>query len=165
MSSIILIGMPSSGKSTIGVLLAKALGMGFVDTDILIQRREGKMLHQILQHQGYLKLRDIEEQVLLESAFKETVIATGGSAVYSEAGMQSLKQYGRIVYLKVSVETIKSRVGDLLQRGVAVAPEMSVDDIALEREPLYERYADITIDTEQLNVNQTLQCVLDNLIR
>lgn len=162
-ASVILVGMPGSGKSTLGVMLAKALGIGFIDTDILIQLREGKALYEILDSQGYITLRNIEEAVLLDNLFNNMVVATGGSAVYSEKAMTHLKQFGQIAYLKVATETLKSRTGDLFARGVAAKSTMTLEDIAAEREPLYERYADLTVEVGDLNSAQVLKVVCDCL--
>lgn len=158
-SSIVLIGMPGSGKSTIGVMLAKQLGLGFIDTDILIQRREDRTLQELLGDVGYLGLREIEQQILVDNTFNNMVVSTGGSAVYSEKGMQNLKQVGQVVYLKASTDKLAKRVGNLSHRGVAAPSNMTFKEIAAEREPLYERYADLIIYTDGLNVNETLDLV------
>lgn len=145
MSSVILIGMPGAGKSTIGVLLAKKLAMGFVDTDLLIQLAARQSLQDIVNRQGYLKLRALEEQVLLSADLTNRVVATGGSAVYSDAAMQHLKQLGPIVYLQAKLDDIAQRIGDFSDRGIACDPGHGLKDIYAERRPLYERYAELTI--------------------
>ncbi len=146
MSCIILIGMPGAGKSTLGVMLAKLLAKDFVDTDVLIQSRSGQTLQNIIDHQGYLTLRILEEQVLLDLQVKNTVIATGGSAVYSHTGMSHLKKMGVVVYLKVSFEKIQQRVTNFSTRGLASAPGQNLEGIFKERTSLYEDAADVIID-------------------
>ena len=143
---VVLIGMPGAGKSTLGVLLAKRIAKDFVDTDVLIQVQAGRPLHDILGQSGYQELRKVEENVLIQSSFSNHVIATGGSAVYSQAAMAYLQSLGIVVYLKVSQQDLLQRIGDFSQRGIACAPGMDFSDIYKERTPLYERYADITID-------------------
>ncbi|MDA9004115.1 shikimate kinase [bacterium] len=156
-NNIILIGMAGAGKSTIGVQLAKWRGMEFIDTDILIQTTENKTLQNIIDEHDYLHLRQVEERVLLAVKRESTIIATGGSVIYSDAIMQHMISLGTIVYLKVDFDEIARRVGNVDTRGIACAPGMSFEDIYNEREPLYHRYAHITIDNnvalpiEQLN--------------
>ncbi len=138
--------MPGSGKSTIGVILAKLTSKGFVDTDVLIQAREGRPLQDIVDKEGYLALRTIEEKVLLGLDYRNYVIATGGSAVYSDAAMTHLKKDGIVVFLNVCMDTIRARVHDIGTRGLAKRPDQSLDDLFAERYALYCKYADITID-------------------
>lgn len=145
-SSLILIGMPGAGKSTIGILLAKSLAKDFVDTDLLIQNRESKTLQDIVDSEGYLALRKIEESVLLNVHYPNHVIATGGSAVYSEAAMHHLKSFGQIVFLDVSLESLLERVNDFDTRGLARRPDQSFAELFNERRELYQKYADIHID-------------------
>ncbi len=144
-SNIVLIGMPGSGKSTVGVLLAKETARSFVDTDVLIQSQEGRTLQDIVDHEGYLALRVIEEKVLLGLECRNHVIATGGSAVYSRIAMEHLKRDGIAVLLSVDLETLKKRVHDYGTRGLAKRPDQTVDDLFEERSLLYRTYADITI--------------------
>ena len=143
--SVILIGMPGAGKSTIGVLLAKEMGLGFVDTDLSIQIREGRTLQEILDGSDYLNLRHIEEEVLLEHDCRGEVIATGGSAVYSEAGMVHLKRFGPVVYLDVPVEVLRRRIHNYDTRGIARRPNQSFAELFDERTALYRRHADVTV--------------------
>lgn len=148
--SIILIGLPGSGKSTIGVQLAKHCGYNFIDTDILIQSKTGETLQTTLDNEGYLALREIEAKVLLELQTQREVIATGGSAVYSAVAMAHLRRQGLVVYLKVSADTILKRISNAATRGIARAPEQSLQEVIAERLPLYEKYADITINNENI---------------
>jgi shikimate kinase len=145
-STISLIGMPGVGKSTVGVILAKLLGLEFSDTDLAIQAREGQTLQEIVDAHGHLHLRDIEEQVLLEVETAQRVLATGGSVVYSERIMQRLSAAGPVVYLRADVETLKRRVAANPMRGIASDGAQTFEDIYAERTPLYERYATHTVD-------------------
>lgn len=141
--------MPGAGKSTVGVLLAKQLGLGFSDTDLHIQAREERTLQDILETEGYLRLRKIEEEVVMSVSLAGQVIATGGSVVYSDKAMQRLRGAGRIVYLKAGLETLRERVARNPERGIASDSALSFEDIYAERTPRYERYADITVSAEQ----------------
>ena len=161
--SIVLIGMPGAGKSTIGILLAKELGLDFIDTDISIQVRWGKTLQQITDESGYMVLRDYEEQVLLSENIDHKVVATGGSAVYSDAGMARLKASATVILLDVSLPALQQRVTNFDTRGIARRPEQSFEDLFAERSLLYQRYADIRIDCSNLRVNEALQAVLETL--
>lgn len=161
--SIVLIGMPGAGKSTIGILLAKELGLDFIDTDISIQVRWGKTLQQITDESGYMVLRDYEEQVLLSENIDHKVVATGGSAVYSDAGMARLKASATVIFLDVSLPALQQRVTNFDTRGIARRPEQSFEDLFAERSLLYQRYADIRIDCSNLEVNEALQAVLETL--
>ncbi len=145
-SNIVLIGMPGSGKSTVGIILAKLTSRSFIDTDVLIQTREVRSLQDIVDHDGYLFLREIEEKTLLGLDLRNHVIATGGSAVYSPAAMRHLKSDGVIIFLDVNLETLKVRVADYATRGLAKRPDQNVDDLFAERSALYRKYADRTID-------------------
>jgi shikimate kinase len=144
--NIVLIGMPGSGKSTVGVLLAKLLSRGFVDTDLLIQSAQGRSLQRIVDTDGFMALRGIEEQMLLQLHCSNQVIATGGSAAYSRPAMTHLKQNGIIVFLHADLETLHKRVGDFSKRGLTKSPGQSLEDLFVERLSLYTAYADIIID-------------------
>lgn len=141
-----LVGMPGVGKSTVGVILAKLLGMEFTDTDIAIQARERRTLQDILVGDGHLRLREIEESVLLDIPLKGRVLATGGSVIYSAAAMARLTRAGPVVYLRADVATLKERVAANPERGIASDPGQTFEDIFTERTPLYERYASHTVD-------------------
>ena len=148
---IILIGMPACGKSTVGVLAAKTLGYRFIDSDLVIQERSGKKLHRIISEQGRAKFLAIEESVNLTLGNDSTpsVIATGGSAVYSEAAMEHFKSVGTVVYLRLSYETVEKRLGNFTHRGVVMPEDYTLRDLYDERCALYERYADIIVDETQ----------------
>ncbi len=159
MKNIILIGMPGAGKSTIGVLLAKTLLMSFTDTDLLIQNKYGKALSDIISERGTKSFLEIEEDVICKVNCSNTVVATGGSAVYGNAAMERLKTDGITVYLKLSPEIVKSRISDIRARGVALPHGTTIDEVFAERKPLYEKYADITVDCE----NKTPERIVDEI--
>lgn len=144
--SISLIGMPGAGKSTVGVILAKLLGLEFSDTDLAIQAREERTLQEIIDAEGHLALREIEESVLLEVDLGNRVVATGGSVVYSEAIMRRLREAGPVVYLRADVETLKRRVAANPLRGIASDGAQTFEDIYRERTPLYEKHASHVVD-------------------
>lgn len=144
--NISLIGMPSCGKSTVGVLLAKAAGMNFIDTDVLIQARQGRSLQAIIADEGLEAFLAIEAAEIVGLDVGGHVVATGGSAVYSEAAMAHLQAGGPVVYLDRPLEVIRAHVGDTNKRGVVMRPGQSLDDLYAERLPLYERWADVRID-------------------
>jgi len=162
-SNIVLIGMPGSGKSTIGVILAKRTSHDFVDTDLLIQSAEHRSLQDILDNDGYLKLREIEARVLQDLEVENHIISTGGSAVYSDAAMQHLRRNGTTIYLDVSLDTLRSRITDYETRGIAKRPDQSFDDLFQERTRLYRQYADITINGDGLNQDAVCGLILAQL--
>lgn len=146
MKNIVLIGMPASGKSTIGVILAKVLGMDFLDADLVIQKRQKKRLAEIIEQTGVEGFLKVEEEALLSiETTHPTVIATGGSAVYSKRGMEHLKKEADVIYLEVSLEDLKQRLFNIKDRGVVVKKGQGLEDIYMERQPLYETYQDITV--------------------
>ena len=150
LSNIVLIGMPGSGKSTVGVILAKMTSHDFVDTDLLIQTLVGRSLQDIVDMESNLALRRIEEEVLLGLNCRNHVIATGGSAAYSHAAMMYLKSNGLMVFLDVDLPTLASRVIDFDTRGLAKRPDQSFADLFHERFPLYAKYADVTVTCSKL---------------
>lgn len=158
--SLILIGMPGAGKSTIGLLLAKHLAKDFVDTDLLIQLEHSKTLQDILNEQGYLALRNHEEKILIEAHYPNHVIATGGSAVYSAPAMRHLKQFGPIIFLDVGLPELEQRINNMNSRGIARAPQQSFAELYAERRPLYLAYADIVVDAN----GKTPAQILDEVI-
>lgn len=149
-SNIVLIGMPGSGKSTLGVILAKLTSRGFIDTDVLIQAAERRPLQAIVDNEGYMELRRIEERIILGLDCRNHVIATGGSAVYSAPAMEHLSAEGVIVFLDVELATLQSRVRDYTTRGLAKRPEQSFADLFEERCALYRKYAECTVHCSRL---------------
>lgn len=157
MKNIVLIGMPGCGKSTVGVVLAKRLGMDFTDSDLLIQKKYKATLSSIIENKGLKEFLRIEDEVNGEIETDNTVIATGGSVVYGENAMEHLKSIGTVVYLKLDYNVIKSRLGDLKKRGVAMEKGMSLQDLYTERTPLYEKYADITVECNRKQIRQIVE--------
>jgi shikimate kinase len=149
-SNMILIGMPGSGKSTVGVILAKLASRGFTDTDVLIQTSEGRSLQEIVDTDGYMALRKIEQEILLRLDCRNHVIATGGSAVYSNTAMEHLKLSGLVIFLDVDIATLELRIRDFESRGLAKRPDQTLADLYRERHPLYRKYADITVSCTRL---------------
>ena len=145
-SNIVLIGMPGSGKSTVGVILAKLTSLNFVDTDVLIQVSHGQTLQNIVDTSGHMELRRIEEKELITLNIHNHVIATGGSAVYSHTAMKHLKSDGIAVFLNIDLPTLESRVCDFDTRGLAKRPDQCFADLFDERFSLYTKYADVTIN-------------------
>ena len=156
MENIILIGMPGCGKSTVGVVLAKALGMDFLDSDLLIQRREGKRLAQIIEEVGDEGFRAIENEVNAAIDAQGCVIATGGSVIYGREAMAHLRAIGTVVYLQLSYEQVEERLGDLHARGVTVKPGQTLRDLYNERCPLYERYAHVILPCDGLRLREVV---------
>lgn len=150
--NVILIGMSGAGKSTLGVLLAKALGKNFFDTDILIQQREGKLLQRLIDENGMAYFMEAEERIVSELEIHGTVIATGGSVVYSERTMQHLKRLGTVVYLRVDFEELESRLFNITTRGIVFRGKQDLRSVYEERLPLYEAYADLTLDCGHGNI-------------
>ena len=146
MNNITLIGMPGSGKSTVGVLLAKTLGYGFLDVDLLIQQREGALLQEILDSRGVDAFLEAEERAVRSVRCDRCVIAPGGSAVCREGAALHLKELGPVVYLRVSLEELTRRIRNLSTRGIAMGPGQTLADVMAVRAPLYERYADLVFD-------------------
>ncbi|MFB3894570.1 MAG: shikimate kinase [Phycisphaerae bacterium] len=161
--NIILIGMPGVGKSTCGVLLAKATGRGFIDTDVYIQVGTGRGLQEIIDAEGLDAFRKLEEQYILCLDCKNSVVATGGSVVYSPPAMAHLKSAGRVVFLDLPLADIIKRIGDLAIRGIVMAKGQSLSSLYAERLPLYRKYADITIDCQGLNQDQVVGAILARL--
>ncbi len=147
-TNLVLIGMPASGKSTVGVILAKVIGYDFIDTDILIQRAEKKRLPEIIKAVGVDGFLEVEERVCSSVEADRCVIATGGSVVYSEKAMRHLKKIGHVMYLKANYETIRRRLGNIRQRGVALREGQTLRDLYEERVVLYEKYADTVVEEE-----------------
>lgn len=164
MDNIILVGMPSCGKSTLGRILSKELQYDFLDTDEVIIRQNGCPLRDILDARGVDGFVAVEEAAVCSVQAEKTVIATGGSVVYSEKAMEHLKKMGKIVYLCLTFDEMERRLGDLHARGVAIAPGATLQDLYNERVPLYEKYADITVNIRNGNsVRQSMQNLLKKL--
>jgi len=162
-NNIVLIGMPAVGKSTVGVLLAKKIGFDFMDTDILIQAKEQKTLAQIIASQGMEQFLEIEKQHLMEIDCNSHVIATGGSVIYKAEAMRHLAETCVKVYLDVDLEILKTRLSDVITRGVAIAPGKSIDDLYAERTPLYAAWADLTIHCGRMAPEQVASAVVQAL--
>ncbi len=164
MNNVVLIGMPACGKSSAGVLLAKTLRKDFVDTDLLIQNFEGKALQEIIDERGNAYFRDVEDAVISSFSGDNFVIATGGSAVYNHDVMQKFRDQGDVlVYIKAPCEEIVKRLNNIATRGVTLAPGQTIEDLYKERIPLYEKEADIIVDTEGLDLEQTVTKIAEAL--
>ena len=159
--NLVLIGMPGVGKSTVGVLLAKALSRSFIDTDVYIQAREGRQLQDIIDTDGPDSFRGIEAQHVLSLDCRAHVIATGGSVVYSAAAMRHLKARGIALYMRLPLPLLLDRLTNIDSRGVVMTPGQSVEDLFEEREALYERYADVTVDCQGITHEQTVARIVD----
>lgn len=144
--NIVLIGMPGAGKSTVGVVLAKRMGCRFVDSDLIIQEKYGKLLQELIEENGVEGFWKIENDVNASLMLEDSIIATGGSAVYGREAMEHLRSIGQVVYLKLPYEEVEERLGDLNARGVTLRPGQTLRDLYDERVPLYEKYAHVTID-------------------
>ena len=161
--NVVLIGMPGAGKSTLGVLLAKAIGYDFIDTDLVIQRKAGMRLGSYLASRGYQALRQLEAEVICALDHAGTVIATGGSAVYSQAAMQHLRANGRVVYLQCALEVLDQRIASMDERGIAAPSGQTLADVQAERIPLYEQFAEITVEVGSENMDSTLGKIIRDL--
>ena len=153
-NNIVLIGMPGAGKSTVGVVLAKVAGHKFLDSDLVIQERTGKLLHELITEHGIDGFIEIENKINAEINTEKSVIATGGSVIYGKEAMEHLKEIGLVVYLKLTLESIAERLGDLQQRGVALKNGQGLKELYEERIPLYEQYADLVIDCEEKSIRE-----------
>lgn len=161
MENIIFIGMPTAGKSTIGVVAAKRLGYGFIDSDLLIQEQEGCLLKDIIEREGVDGFLAIENQVNRDIDTDRSVIAPGGSAVYCKEAMEHFKEIGTVIYLKASYETIESRLENIKGRGVVLRDGQTLKDLYDERTGLFEQYADITVCEDGITIDETIEAVLD----
>lgn len=163
MNNITLIGMPGVGKSTIGVVLAKVLGYQFLDSDLLIQKQEKRRLSEIIEEEGYRGFQEVENRVNAAIDVENTIIATGGSVVYCEEAMEHLKSIGTVVYLKLSLQALSKRLGNLKGRGVLLREGQTLADLYDERTLLYEKYADIVVDEEGKDLEASLESLLEIL--
>lgn len=157
MNNIILIGMPGAGKSTVGVVLAKKLGYRFLDSDLVIQEKTGKLLYQLIDEEGKAGFVMLENEINASIEAESTVIATGGSAVYGKEAMAHFGRIGKRVYLRLSYEQLKERLGDLHERGVVIKEGFTLFDLYQERAPLYEKFADIVIDCEDKTIRSIVE--------
>lgn len=164
-SNVVLIGMPGAGKSTIGVLLAKRLECDFLDTDITLQAREGRSLHQIIREDGTERFRALEARYVRETDVRRCVIATGGSVVYDAGAMDHLRKNGRTLFLDLSLAALADRLGDIDARGVSRAPGQSLAALYDERLPLYQQYADITVACDGLGPEPVVRAALAELAK
>jgi shikimate kinase len=162
-SNIVLIGMPGAGKSTVGVILAKLTSRDFVDTDLLIPISQRRSLQDIVDREGPMALRRIEEDVILGLDCHNHVIATGGSAVYSDAAMTYLKAKGIAVFLEVDLPALQSRIHDFDTRGLAKRPDQTLSDLFDERSGLYAKYADIRLDCSEINQEEICATIIKSL--
>ena len=160
MDNIILLGMPGAGKSTVGVLLAKTLGYAFLDTDLVIQQREGALLQPLVDSLGVEAFLDVEADAICSVECRGTVIAPGGSAVCRERAMSHLRALGRIVYLHLPLEELERRLSNISTRGIAMAPGETLADLFARRAPLYRNYADLTVDVGRQSLEETVALVL-----
>lgn len=161
MNNLVLIGMPGVGKSTIGVVLAKVLGYQFIDSDIVIQEQEKRLLREIIAEEGVDGFIEIENRVNASLKADKSIIATGGSVVYGKEAMAHLKSIGMICYLKLSYQQLEKRLDDIKGRGVVLKKGQTLKDLYEERTPLYEKYADIIIDEENLTVEMTISKLVE----
>ena len=163
MKNIVLIGMPGTGKSTVGVLLAKSLLMDFVDTDLIIQKEFSCSLCDIIEKEGIASFIETENRIIAKTDFSSCVVATGGSAVYGKEAMKKLSENGITVYLKTPLRELEKRLKNIHTRGVAMKKGTTVEELMREREPLYEKYADITVECEGLTAEECVQKIVDSL--
>ena len=155
--------MPGVGKSTVGVVLAKVLGYQFLDADLVIQQQEKKLLKDIIAEVGTEGFIEVENRVNAGLECSQTIIATGGSVVYGKEAMEHLKEIGTVVYLEVPYKTIEKRLSDIKGRGVVLKEGQTLYDLYMERIPLYEKYADIRVNEGRLNVEQTVEVLIEKM--
>lgn len=161
--NLIFIGMPAVGKSTVGVVIAKRLGYHFIDTDIVIQEKEGKLLKEIIEEKGVEGFLEVEDRINSEIDVQHAVISPGGSVVYCENAMKHYRQIGTVIYLQASYETISKRLKNARKRGVVLKEGQTLKNLYDERVMLFETYADITVCEDGLDLEETIQIILDKL--
>jgi len=162
--NIVLIGMPGAGKSTVGVLIAKTLGMSFVDTDLIIQEKEGRLLQDIIDRDGVEKFLRVEEEVILQFDRGNCVVATGGSVIYRNDSIKHLKKNGKLIYLKLRYDEIEQRINNMSSRGIAIGKGQKLIDLFNERVVLYERHADIIVNCSDSTIEDVV-LKITNLVR
>lgn len=162
-NNIILIGMPGSGKSTVGVLLAKILGYNFIDSDLLIQSREGKKLYEIINEKGLDEFDRIENEVNSSITCTNTVVATGGSVVYGKEAMEHLKSIGTVIYLYVTLDELKQRIDNMATRGISIRKGQTLEDLYNERSILYEKYCDIKVDCMHSSLSKNASFIAETI--
>lgn len=163
--NIVLIGMPGAGKSTVGVVVAKRMGYRFVDSDLVIQETYGRLLHELIEEYGIEGFWRLENDVNASLDAERSVIATGGSVCYEEEAMERLAEKGLLVYLRISLASLQERLGDLNARGVTLRPGQTLEELYEERLPLYEKYAEITIDCEEKQLREVAAEVCDSALK
>lgn len=161
--NIVLIGMPGVGKSTVGVILAKVLGYQFIDADLVIQEREGRLLCEIIEQEGTQGFIEVENRVNASIQAKHAIIATGGSVVYGREAMEHLCKIGTVIYLQVPYQVLVQRLADIKGRGVVLREGQTLSDLYAERTPLYEKYADICVSEAGLDIEQTVDQIIEKL--
>lgn len=161
--NVILIGMPGVGKSTVGVILAKLLGFSFVDTDLIVQKRENRLLKDIIAEKGIDGFIETENRILSNFCTEKSVIATGGSVVYGKEAMDNLSKESIVIYLKLDYKKLRYRLGNIKNRGVVIRNGQSLSELYKERIPLYEKYADIIIDENGCNIEKTVNKIMVEL--
>lgn len=154
-----MIGMPGCGKSTVGVVLAKVMGYRFIDADLLIQDRENRLLSEIISEEGPEGFNRIENEVNSAIEAEKAVIATGGSVVYGKEAMAHLRDIGVVVYLRLPLDELKTRLGDLVERGISMKEGQTLKDLYDERTPLYEKYAHFIVDAAGLSIRETVMLI------
>ena len=163
MRNVVLIGMPGAGKSTVGVLLAKTLLMDFEDTDLIIQKETKKALCDTINEKGTDYFISLEEEIIMKQEFSNSVIATGGSAVYGNSAMKKLSENGTVIYLKVALPELIKRLGDIRTRGIAMDKASGIPELFEKRSPLYEKYAHITVDCTGLTPEKCVDIIAEKL--
>lgn len=161
MKNVILVGMPACGKSTVGVVLAKTMNKGFVDTDILIQQAESRTLQEIIDQEGNDYFHHVEERVLLNFEGEDYVVATGGSAIYFDRAMDKFKEKGVVVYIKVTLDTILERLNNIKSRGVTLEKGQTIADLYEQRIPLYQKQADMVVEADGLSVEEVVEKIVE----
>lgn len=162
-TNIVLIGMPGAGKSTVGVVLAKNLGMAFIDSDLLIQEAEGGLLQAIIENMGRDEFLRIEEQTILKISAPNTVIATGGSVIYSDRAIRHLKANGTLVFLKLPYPELEKRIKNMSSRGIVIEKGNTLIHLFEERAPLYEKYADVTVDCSNTSIEEAVHVIMGKI--